>query len=501
MHATRHTGSTLRASLLLGAALLAPLVACRRSPQPTTLGITYRSEILSLDPAAPADAETGSVLSNMYEGLVAFDKDMHLVPALATSWNVLDDHTWLVNLRRNVRFHDGGTLTAVDVKFSLERSDSLALVKQVDVIDEGSLRLRTLWPDALLLNRLTHVLIVPRGRQAQDYDSQPIGTGPYRFVRWERGTRLTLEAFPDYWGGRPPVDRVEFLPLDVPRAREALAQGRVDVLALPRSMVRDLQAPPGVRIERRPGLAAAFLWFRSMQEQGKPRDPFADGRVRRAVSLAIERRKLIESLGGNGTPANQLLARGVFGYVSALPELPFDPGAARTLLAEAGYPRGFDTNLVCPDNDTRPACASIKQMLDAIGIRATVETVPWSSFVSRWARGQLPFFLATWRFDDGDALSFLRDCLFTRDPARKFGSYNPGFSSAPLDQLIEETERTPGETQRLLHYEKVMRMALLEMPIVPLYHPDNVYAVSEKLRWQPRVDGNLLAAEMSPATR
>jgi peptide/nickel transport system substrate-binding protein len=384
------------------------------------------------------------------------------------------------------------------VKFALERSDTLALFKQVEVIDDGSLRLRTLWPDALLLNRLTHVLIVPRGRRPEDYAFQPIGTGPYRFVRWERGTRLTLEAFPDYWGGRPAMDRVVFFPLDVRRAREALEQGNVDVLALPPSAMRDLQVPRGVRIERRPGLAAAFLWLRSTQEAGRPRNPYADPRVRRAISLAIERRQLITALGGNGTPANQLLARGVFGYISPLPELPFDPNAARTLLEEAGYHRGFETRLVCPDNHPKEGCESIARMLGAVGIRTTVETATWSSVVSRWEEGQIPFFLATWRFDDGDALSFLRDCLFTRDPSRKFGGYNPGFSNPRLDRLIEETEHTSGEAPRLLHYQKVMRMALQEMPIVPLYHPENVYAVSGRMRWQPRVDGNLLAAEMSP---
>jgi ABC-type transport system substrate-binding protein len=117
--------------------------------------------------------------------------------------------------------------------------------------------------------------------------------------------------------------------------------------------------------------------------------------------------------------------------------------------------------------------------------------------VSRWKAGQLPFFLSAWRFENGDATSFLRDCLYTRDPARGYGSFNPGFSDAQLDRLIDENDQVFGEGERLKHYEKMMRLVLQQMPLVPLDHRVNFCAVADRVLWEPRLDGKLLAVEMS----
>ena len=162
-------------------------LACGTPPAATAIRIAHESDVLSLDPAAYAEAATTSVLSNIYEGLVAFDKEMRLVPALAVSWSVSDDRTWLIHLRQHVRFHDGRMLTASDVKFTLDRAHAdpasgykgqLSTVKEVEVVGEATVRLRTVGPDPLLLNRLAYILILPSGRPAGDYLTRPIGTGP-----------------------------------------------------------------------------------------------------------------------------------------------------------------------------------------------------------------------------------------------------------------------------------------------------------------------------------
>lgn len=512
--ATRWRNDSGRFSGLVATAVLSAALSCGKPPAATSPGATviriaHESDVLSLDPAAFLEAVTTSVLANLYEGLVAFDKDMRLVPALAVSWSVIDDRTWLINLRQGVRFHDGRVLTAADVKFSLARVQAdpasglkgqISTVEEVEVVSEAAVRLRTLRPDPLLLNRLAYILILPRGRPSEDYLTRPIGTGPYRFVRWDRGKLLEVAAFADYWGGKAPFDRALFLPIENGEsALRALKQGEVDVLRwVPETMMSDFRAVPGIRIETRPGIASYFLWFHSTHAKGAPRSPFEDRRVRQAISLAIDRREIVKALGGNGTPSNQLVVKGVFGYVSSLPELPFDPEGARRLLKEAGYNGGFETTLVHrPGTSVTAVCELVGRMLGAVGIRVRLEMQDWPSVVARWTQGRLPFFFAAWRFDDGDALSFLRDCLSTRDPSRNYGSFNPGFSSPTLDRLIDENGRILREVDRLQHYEKVMQTAMEEMPLVPLYDRYNLFAVSDRVRWQPRLEGNLLAAEMS----
>lgn len=484
-------------------------IGCRHR-EPADLRIFHESAVLSLDPVVPSDSATVSVLSNFYEGLVAFDKDMVLQPALAVSWSALDERTWLFQLRREARFHDGRHVTAADVVFSFGRARTdmaaaqrgqLASVESVQADGESAVRIRTMRPDPLLLRRLTYVHVTPRG--AADLATHPVGTGPYRFVRWRPEGVLEAEAFEEYWGARPGFKRVAFSYVEEAEEEKMfrlLGAGGAHVLRfIPDGMLRRARALPGLRIVAHEQLYVYYLWLDSRTEAGRP-NPFSDRRVRQAVSLAIDRAELLARLGGRGVPAHQFVQSGVFGHVAALGRLPFDPKKARNLLAEAGYPRGFETTLVRRDQPALAAAADvIQEMLSHAGIRVTVEIRDWPGILAAWTTGRLPFFLAGWRFDDGDASSFLRDCLFTRNAQAGLGAYNPGYSSAELDGLIEENELIREPDKRLKHYAKLMRIALDEMPIVPLLAPVRSYAVSARVKWRPRLDGSLLAAEMSLA--
>jgi len=191
------------------------------------------------------------------------------------------------------------------------------------------------------------------------------------------------------------------------------------------------------------------------------------------------------------------VAREIFGHVASLPPLRFDPEEARRLLGSAGYERGFSSTLAYSQGTTSEITARlVAGMLGRLGIQLTIREPEWGEMVSLWRSGRLPFFLAGWRFENGDATSFLRDCLFTKSPKRGSGSYNPGFSSPELDRLVEENERVFHADERLRHYEKLMQLVLHEMPVVPLYHRVNLFGVAERVRWEPRLDGKILAAEV-----
>jgi peptide/nickel transport system substrate-binding protein len=475
-------------------------------PAPGLVRIAHEGDIFSLDPITVAESVNHSVLSNVYEGLVTFDRDMALVPALAVNWSNVEDDTWQLELRPGVRFHDGTPLTAAEVAAALERARTspasalrghLGSVSAIEAPSAERLVLRTSRRDPLLVNRLAYVLVA---RETRGADGSPgyVGTGPYEVVSWTPGQPLEARANPSYWGGKAPIANARFVTVADGQELEALGRASVDVLRfVPETQTEQVRALPGLRVLSRSGLTTYYLWLGARSERGRA-TPFADRRVRQAISLGVDRQEIVRRLGGRGVPASQFVEKGVFGYVSSLPPLAYDPGRARTLLAEAGYPDGFDTELVHRAG-TSPAVvmAAVREMLAPVGIRVSPRVDDWAAVVGAWTSQRLPFFYAGWRFESGDAHSFFVDCLMTRDAARGAGGSNAGVSSPALDELILAHADIFGEANRLRHYERMTRLALEEMPVVPLYTRSNNFAVSRQIVWEPRLDGKLLAREMS----
>ena len=495
---------------VFAAALLAAVLPACREPEPPALRIAHESDVLSFDPTIFPESATASILGNFYESLVAFDPDIRIAPALAVSWLTMDDNTWLFQIRKGVRFHDGFPLTASDVQLSLERARKdpasgvkgyLSAIASVEVVGDA-VRVRTSRPDPLLLNRLTYVFIVPASRLLGGFP-RPMGTGPYRFVSREPGVYLDAEAFPDYWGGRPPIARVRFLPVAAQQVVRTLRGDAVDVLRwVPEEAMREAPTLGNVRIVNQEGLSAYFLWLNPKASMTEGRNPLFDGRVRRAISLAVDRQALTQQPERQAAALNQLVHGGIFGFVPDLPPLAHDPGAARALLAEAGYPRGFEMPLVFRENAGLDGVVqALCRMLGEVGIRVRPQPMEWQRLLTdAWLSRRVPLFLAGWQFDEVDAWGFLRDCIYTPDPSGTYGAYNPGYSDPEIDRLIEAGDRIFDRSQRLAHYRALMRLALQEMPLVPLYSRQDVYAVSHRVRWRPRLDGSLRAAEMAWAT-
>lgn len=476
-------------------------LACARRPEPPPLTVAHESEVLGLDPLAPPDAVTNSVLANLFEPLVSFDGDMRLVPGLALAWETADPLTWRIRLRPNVRFHDGALLTASEARAALERawtdpaSGVRGVFANVRAIEESgplTLTFTTTRPDPLLLNRLAQV---PLARRAA---SGLAGTGAYRLVRFTKGAPLEVEAFAGHWRGAPRIPRARFVTVPSGRAEvEALRSGSVDILRfVPENFVDEIRALPHVRLAMRAGLSSTYLW---MDGRGRtPRNPLSDARVRRALSLAIDRAEIVEALSGNAMALDQTVPRGIFGHVASLAPPKHDPAEARRLLREAGWPRGFDLSLVHSRGPTAERVAqSLREMLGAVGVRLTLEGPEWERIVADWRAARLGLFLTSWRFDTGDASSFFSDCLVTRDPARGAGGWNPGYSNPALDRLVAESEGLVEPAKRLAIYEEVARTLEKDVPVVPLYHRLNLFGVSDRVAWTPRLDGRVLVAEVA----
>ncbi len=488
------------AASLLGLLLASVSLSCRQTQAPVRLRVAH-GQLTSLDPILSEDSHTVSVLSNVYEGLVDFDREMALVPALATSWSAPDDHQWLVDLREGVRFHDGRVLTAADVKHSLERARDdprsvlrarLSNLESVEVVGDRRLRLTTRRADVLLMNRLSLIFVVPAG--SGDLAQHPIGTGPFKVVR-HGDRRVEAAAFPDHWRGRPTVDEVSFVTVDSAKIGDAVRGREVDVLRhVPAASAAALGRVPGMRVIGRPSLSMTYLWM----ESRRPDSPFADRRVRRAVSLALDRAEVVRRVGGWGLPQDDIVPRGIFGHGLGAAGVPHDRDAVRALLAQAGKATGFEVPLtfVARSESSRLAAEAVRDMLAPVGMRVRLQEMPWPELQEQWRQARLPFFYATWRFENGDAATFLADTLRTPAAAAPEGS-NPGYSNPELDEMIDTSLAVAAPGRRRVLYERMMTLVNAEVPLVPLYQRHALYAVSERVRWQPRLDERLIVCEMT----
>lgn len=480
--------------------LSALAAACARpSPPPARpLRIAVHSDPLVLDPHLRNEALTYSLLRNIYEGLTAFDVEMRIGPALAASWENPNDLTWVFHLRPGARFHDGRELTAGDVAFSLDRARTLpassfgsylVAVDRVRALDLHTVELTTRRPYAILLNKLAFVLIVPAGSPPEIH--HPVGTGPYRLVSYQPGVRLELRAARGHWDLAPPLSQVEFLPVTDPGERVArLRRGEVDIIQEPGpENIDGLRSAAGCRLLEQESLTVNYLMLKAK------RPPLSDLRVRRAIHLALDRPALVQAaLHGEGRPAGQMVGRSIFGYSPDLKPPPRDLPAARRLLADAGYPGGFDVDLEFRRG--RPA-AEIRRQLAEIGIRVHPMERPWDELFPRLMARRVDFYLGAIITPSADASDLFDAMVHSRDAALGYGDSNfVDYRNETLDALIQDSGTTLDMLARRAKLERCMHMLMEDLNFIPLYVPYAVYGARDDVVWQPRRDGFILAREI-----
>lgn len=499
---------SLRAVLVVLGMAVASCRDVRVRPLPDPVRLARQTSVLSLDPLE-TEPRTASALANVFEPLVAYDRNLELVPALAIRWETPDEKTWDFTLRPGVSFHDGTPLDAEAVVAALDRArlspesgvrGTLWAVSRVEATDDRTVRVITRVPDALLLHELTLVLVA-RGATRARVEAQPVGTGPYRVVSWRKGEALELEAWDGYWGAAPSLRRLRVVPLppDVDGI-EAVARGEAEVAELPATSARRTSRG-NVRIVSSPGLTTFYLWMNGPRMIGGRPNPFADARVRRAAALAVDRARLARAATGtDATAAPQLVPPTVYGHVPAMTAPAHDPEAARALLRSTGFSLPVEATLAYRAVGTEdPAARLLQEMLETAGFRVTLRPVPWDQIQAELRDGRLSLFFGGWVFDGPDAGGFLRDCFRSRGPDGLTGFFNPGYSHPEIDRLVDASYGSFFRTSRLLILEETMRIANEDAPLVPLFHRPDAWAVAPGLLWEPRPDGKVLAAEMRPA--
>ena len=469
---------------------------CRKPPLPVRVAI--HSAPQSLDPHLQNEVLTAAVLANLYDGLTEFDGQSQVVPALAAEWKNPDERTWVFRLREGVRFHDGRALTAEDVVFSFDRAKSLpgsglasylVEVETVRAVGPATVEVRTRRPFAALLAKLTPIAIVPRG--APDRITLPVGTGSYRLER-ERGDGLDLVPAASGWRGEAGLAPLAFVFEGNARRRlERLVAGEVDVAAdLREDSVEALRSAACCREVAVPGSTVEYVRLSTIEA------PFRDRRVRRAIDLAIDRPAYVASAHhGLGLPLGQLVVPGVFGFAPDLKATTRDLPEARRLLAEAGFPDGFDVVLEYrPGRRGRLLAAQLAQA----GVRVTPRETAWTELHPRLRRGEVGFYLGGVVAAPAQARDVLDGFVHTRDEARGYGVTNHSrYSNPEADARIEAAASTLEMIRRRELLQEAMRIVMADLFLLPIAGLYEVYGVREGVRFTPRLDSKLLGREIS----
>jgi peptide/nickel transport system substrate-binding protein len=360
-----------------GFGAIALLLAAPTAAQTLTMGMG--APVTAIDPHVSNAAPNSTVGMHLFDRLVERRPDSHLIPGLAESWTPVSDTTWEFRLRPGVHWQDGAAFSADDVAFTYARVptvkntlDSLAGylrdVAGVEVVDPLTLRIATRAPAPDLPGQLSVIAIIARhaatGAGVEDFNEgrAAVGTGPYRLERFAPGDRVSLVRNDGWWGGRLPWARVEYRPIANPGARVAsLLAGDVDIIDLvPPADAARLNAEPQVRLYSIQGLRGLHLALDTLREaspwitnaDGAPiGNPLRDARVRRALSVAINRAAIVgRVMEGGAVPNGQFVPPRSFGYDPAVTVPAYDPELARRLLVEAGYPRGFRITVHTPND-------------------------------------------------------------------------------------------------------------------------------------------------------
>ncbi|MEO1226137.1 MAG: ABC transporter substrate-binding protein [Pseudomonadota bacterium] len=526
--------------------MAAVLLAATPGVAQEVLTIGVRSEASSLDPHWTQLSADLQVQEHIFERMVALDSASQPVPGLAVSWEPLDDTTWEFRLREGVTWHDGEPFTAEDVIFSMDRlrggisgapaSPAFTLEKggkTWEMIDDYTVHIYTDGPYPTVAEDLAMVPIVAQhaaeGVTASvDFNSgqAAIGTGPFMFEEFDPGNRISVVRNPNWWGGDVQWDQVIFRPVGQDSARlAALLNGDVDMIDYPPTIdLPQLEENPDFAVSTIPSDRLIYIMpsYRHVEEFIRDNDgnvmvpnPMRDWRVRRAMSLAINRDAIRDRImGGASLPTRNIVPPGFFGYVDDLEADPYDPEAAMALLEEAGYGDGFQITLHGPNdryiNDSR-ILEAIAQMWSRIGITTEVDAMPRNIFFSRLIRGDeltMPGFdvpefsvsMTGWGTVAGEATYTVSGTLETYNAATGGGNGNFGrYSNPAIDARSVLAKQTIDPEERLAILQEAIQIGMDDYAYIPIHFQVNNWAMSSDLVHEPRTNERTLAIEVNRA--
>ena len=487
---------------------------------PLVIGMT--GDPTTVDPHHSNDMWANTMTLNIFDPLIrkVYGTDGKIIfdPSLATSWENIDELTWVVKLREGVKFHNGNAFDAEDVLFSIERYKSstggaagfVQAIDTVKALDDYTVEIKTYTPYAILILDMADIYISDKEYFEKvgidGANTLPIGTGPYRFVEWIKEDHVTLEANKEYWAGPPSIERVVFRPLKNNSTRvAALLSGEAHIIYnVPandidrinkhaKTQVKPWQSPDVMNItidvcrETTPGI--------------KGKNPFVDKRVREAFALAIDKNAIIEKIyRGHAFPTGQLPIPGALGYTDEVHPYPYDPERAKALLEEAGYPDGFSVVWDVPVQrylNDGPCSQAIAGYLAKVGINAELNLIPSNQYLSYInAADKTTMYYGASGTGKGDIGYWYNRLFYTR--GKKEGASNANrvwYSNPRVDELLDQADATADIGLRRILLEQVTKILHEDYAIIPIYQYESNYGVVKGIDFKPRVDSFIFSVK------
>ena len=487
-------------TLLLGLFCSILSYAAAKSEIQEQYGGDYRvplaSEPITLDPAVFTDIYAMNVAANLFDGLVEFDKNLNVVPAIAKLWKVSRDHrTYTFRLRRGVRFHNGREVTADDFVFSFSRilspemQSSVAplfldilgaktfregkskTVEGLKALDPYTLRIELERPFAPFLSILAMInaKVVPKEAIGPDYGKHPVGTGPFIFRTWEPGNEIILQANENYFGSRPYLDTLRFRiykNIEWEKVFADFEKGLLEQSIIPSNkyelVTSDAQYQKRYNLVTKPLLNLVYLGMNTTV------DPFRDRRVRQAIYYAVDRKKITQDITKRGSvPAKSILPPGLAGFDPHYTGYSYEPKRAQKLLAESGYPKGrglapIEVWTVSKAESVRKELEAYQGYLAEVGIKIVPRVAEnWKEFVGLINDKKVPMFYAAWYADFPDPDNFLHVLFHSKSRINRMG-----YQNAEVDQLLEQGRRETDYLKRVEIYREIQKLVMLDAPVI-----------------------------------
>ncbi|MFN0150221.1 MAG: ABC transporter substrate-binding protein [bacterium] len=509
MNRERRAGGSVALAFFLFAAALLP--ACGggidggNGGGETPIRFALDADPATLDPALSVDLHSGRIIPLVALGLLRFDRQLHLAPALAESWQSTDGgRTHTFQLRRGASFSDGTPLTSAAVKASFERvldpktrsprewlfkriagaeafqQGAAADVAGITTPSEHELVIRLEEPFAPFLSFLAMpqaaVLAPPLAAPGANPGESLAGIGPWTLEEWRHDDKVTLRANRAFWAP-PALDRIDARIIPTPAMQMFdFEAARLDIVQVPEAdLARVRAAPPaGARLMTRPELAVYYIGLSNDFE------PFRDARVRRAMNLAVNVAALFEAVGGAGVLAHGAIPPGLPGHDAARAPFAFAPDSARALLREAGYANGFEFTILTREGSRYGrSLLGVQSDLAAVGVKASIASREWTTLKQTIDNGQADAFLADWYADYPDGENFLFPLFHSRNIGG--GGNRARYRNAAVDSLIEAAQSEMDSARRESLYRDIDARVFDDAPWIFLWHPATTFLVSDRL--------------------
>jgi peptide/nickel transport system substrate-binding protein len=472
----------------------------------------------TLDTMNQQETPASVVASHIFDTLVERDSNLKIVPALAAELpKLVAPTTWEVKLRKGVKFHNGEEFNAESVKFSLERvksgmrsSSNFRPIDRVEIVDPYTARVHTTkpWPTFTTIMGFRQASMYPpkayAGKDTAFISKNPIGTGPYKFVKWDKDEQIVLEANDQYWRGAPRIKTVVFRPIPDDAVRvAALQNGEIDVAVnIPPHLANIIANHPKLFLSTAPSIRTLQLMIvthdfdKDHKLIGVTKSPVADKRVRQAMLYAVDADEIIKNvLDGKAFRVATLLTPLHFGYDPAIKPVKPDLARVKKLLTEAGYPNGLELTLNSPQGRyvrDKEVAEAVSGQLTKAGIKTQLKTFEFVNFLNTmvYVHKPGPVWLIGWGTPTVDAETVY-------GPLFRTGSNLGNYSNPDLDGMVDQAQAQMNEKQRLEIYHKINRLFVEEVPAIPLYQQMDLYGASKRLNWKARSDELIKAYDMS----